>query len=53
LTWNILGRFQITAYDAIVLGIAALLGYFFWSSWLVQMHQLGRIEPPRRSTKEV
>ena len=52
LTWNLLGRFEITAYDAIVLGIAALLAYFFTTSWLKQMHQLGEIEPPRKPVKE-
>jgi len=52
LTWSILSRFEVNVYDGIVLVIAALLGYFFWTSWLAQMHQLGQIEPPRRPTKE-
>ena len=52
MTWNILGRFEVNAYDGIVLVIAALLAYFFWTSWLEQMHQLGKIEPPRKPAQE-
>lgn len=52
MTWNILGRFEVNAYDGIVLVIAALLAYFFATSWLVQMHQLGKLEPPRKPAQE-
>ena len=52
LTWNILGRFELNIYDGIVLFIAALLVYFFTTSWLTQMHELGKLEPPRTPTKE-
>lgn len=49
LTWKIVGRYPITIYDGAVLLIAALLAYFFFTSWWSQLRQLAQLEPPSRS----
>lgn len=52
LSWQILGRYVINVYDVFVLAIAALLAYFFLTSWLKQMHDLGKIEPAPKPQKD-
>jgi hypothetical protein len=52
LTWNLFGKVTLTIYDVIVLFVAVMLGTFFFTSWLKQMHQLGEIEPPRKAAPQ-
>lgn len=52
LTWNLFGKVTLSVYDVIVLFVAVLLGTFFFTSWLKQMHQLGEIEPPRKAAPQ-
>lgn len=48
--WNLMGRYELNLYDVFVLLIAGLITYYFVTSWLKQMHELGKIEPPRKPT---
>lgn len=45
LTWQLAGRMTISIYDVIVLAVAALLAYFFVTSWWAQARQLAKLEP--------
>jgi phosphatidylglycerophosphate synthase len=51
-TWQLHPSVEINVYDALVLLVAALLVYFFASSWLAQARELAKLEPPHKPTVE-
>lgn len=53
LTWKIMGKYVITIYDCFVLFVAALLGIFFFTSWLAQMHDLAKVDPAHKQAVEI
>ncbi len=45
-SWQVYPGLVLNVYDGLVLLVAALLVYFFVSSWYVQMRELAKLEPP-------